>query len=374
MSVQPGSVLTLKGDAYSRGVSYGAQARGLISKGIKHYVEIWEKTGKTRAELLDVIRGFSPLIEDYDGEILREMEGIASGARLPLEEVLLLNARYELMSVAFFAADGDSAMGRAECTSLAATRGATTDDHTYVAQNWDLTVEARQRCVLLEVVQDDRPNIVAHVEAGLVAHKGMNSAGLGIAINSLGSQLDDFAPCVPVFVLARAVLESGTLDEAIQAIDRARRSASVNFTVGSDAGEVASLEITPVDVSRLDGTNDRTAHANVFRDLREGRGIKDELARRYPVFSERSVRAQELIARSDVSFDSLISIFKDRANKPESICRHVDDQPPEAAEALRLETVVSMVMDLTERSIFLADGPPDRYEYKRHIFPSLARR
>ena len=373
MSIRPHPALTLRGDAYERGRLYGDRARALIRKGVEHYVRLWERnTGKTQRELFDLVRQFQPVIADYDGEILREIEGIAAGAKMPLEEILLINVRYELLVVAFFAYAGTGATSRAECTSLGAVGEVTTDGHTYVAQNWDLTVDAGERSLLLEVIQDDRPNIVTHVEAGLVAHKGLNSCGLGLCINTLGSQHDDFVPAVPVFVLARRFLNSRTLDEGRRALEGARRAASVNFTVGADGGDVCSLEITPVDVSRVEAIDGRVAHANVFCDLREGRGVRDELASRFPVLSERSGRAQKLVAEADAGLDGFRQIFTNREGKPEAICRHLDDQPPQAPEALRLETVVSMIMDLTDRTVYLSDGPPDRSEYQKHTFPSLS--
>ena len=364
------SVLTIRGNPYDRGRIYGSHARDLIRRGVAHYVGMWQRnTGKSEADLFDRVVKFKPVVADYDDLIMQEIEGIAAGAKLPLNEVLLLNARYEIMLVAFFAGGGAAARG--ECTSLAAAAEATTDGHTYVAQNWDITAEAGQRCVLLEVLQDDRPNIVAHVEAGFVGHKGLNSAGLGICVNAIGSQHDEFSPRVPVWVLARGALNCTTIDEAQHALDRAERAASINFTIGSNAGEVAALEVTPVDVERVAPVNGRIAHANVFCDLREGRGITDELARRFPVFADRAERARELINGAEVNLETLMEMFKDRANVPESICRHAADQPPEAPEALCMETVASIIMDLTDRTVHITDGPPDRGEYRKHTFESL---
>ena len=105
------NILSVGGDAYNRGLTYGSQARDLILKGVKHYMEMWEQRGRPSGELFDILDRFQPVIAEYDDEILREMEGIAAGAKLQLREVLLLNARYELMVVAFF---GDPGAGVGE--------------------------------------------------------------------------------------------------------------------------------------------------------------------------------------------------------------------------------------------------------------------
>ena len=365
-------VLTLNGDAYQRGLTHGAQAVDKIRAGTEHYCRMWERnTDRSRGELVELAGGFGPVVADFDAEIFREMEGIAAGAQVPLADVLLLNARYEIMVAAFFGGGGVAGAARGECTSFAAQPDATRDGHTYVAQNWDLTPETGERSVLLEIIQKDRPNIVTHCEAGFVGHKGMNSAGLGICVNSIGCQHDRFTNKVPVFVLARTVLNSATIDEAERALLRAERTASVNITIGSDVGQVAALEVTPVDVARIDPVASRVAHANVLCGVHPSRGLTDTLAQTFPVFRERSERARELIDGVVVSVDTLQQLFRDRENVPEAICRHVDDQPPGVPEGLCMETVVSMIMDLTERTIWMTDGPPDRSEYVRYSFDSL---
>ena len=77
-----------------------------------------QNTGGSRSEVLEMAGKFADPIADFDAEILREIEGIAAGADLPLEEVLLINARYELMIATVF--DNDSSGSPGECTSLAA--------------------------------------------------------------------------------------------------------------------------------------------------------------------------------------------------------------------------------------------------------------
>ena len=372
MSFRPGSVLTVSGDAYNRGVVHGSTARELVHRAVAFYVRMWEQnTGRGRSELLQRAGEFMPMVAAYDGQIMQEIEGIAAGADLSVNEVLLVNARYELMMTTMFAGEQSPPMSGGECTSLAAAPQATSDGHTYVGQNWDHAVDVGQHSFLLEILQDDRPNIVTHIEAGFVGHKGLNAEGLGLCANAMASQHDQFAPKVPVWVLARGVLNAATIDEAIEAVRRADRAASINFTIGSDCGDVVALELTPIDVERVEPENGRIAHANVFCGLDPSRGVTDELAVRFPVFCTRAARVRELIDRHPIDTDALMEILQDHGNRPESICRHHDDQPPEAPDALRLETLSSVIMDLTERSLYITDGPPCGTPYQKHNFASL---
>ena len=363
MSFRPGSILTISGDAYHRGVVHGSTARELVHRAVAFYVRMWEQnTGRGRGELLELAGKFMPMVADYDGQIMQEIEGIAAGAELSVNEVLLLNARYELMLATVF---GD---GKApgECTSLAAGPGSTEGGHTLIGQNWDWAREVGERSVLLEVRQEDGPDILTHVEAGFMGHKGLNSAGLGICANAMSSNLDRFAPAVPMWVVARGLLNCATIDEALQVAEGAERAASINFMMASRQGEVAALELTPIDVQAVGRDAGRLSHTNVFAGLTPERGVEDRLAGLYPQFCDRDRRASELIHDGPLSVPAMQGMLSDHANRPESVCRHAEDQPVEKPSDIPLQTIASVVMDLDERKMYLAEGPPCCTAYQEH--------
>ena len=352
--------IIVAGDARECGYQHGTQAADLIRKGVEFYVDIWESsTGRSRDELLEVSGGFAEPIANFDAAIFSELEGIAAGSGLSLAEVLVLNARYELMLATVFA---DDPARLAECTSLGAAPDATENGHTLVGQNWDWAVPVGEVSILLEVQQRDRPDILTHVEAGFVGHKGINSHGLALCVNAMGSQLDSFSAAVPAWVLARSALNCATIGEARETVSRAERVASLNFTMAARNGEVASLEVTPVDVALVDARAGRATHGNVFADTRPDRGIQDRLAALYPAFCDRAARAAGLMEDGAASVERLKDVLRDHENRPESICRHREDQP----EDLLFETLASVVMDVTAGTLEIADGPPCKNEYSRH--------
>lgn len=357
--------LELSGSAHERGVQHGSQAKDLVKKGVDFYVNMWEQsTGKSRAEVLGLAGQFAPCIADFDAEIFSEIEGIAAGAEVPLEEVLLINARYELMIVTVF----DSASGTApgECTSMAAASEAT-NGHTLLAQNWDWTVEAGQRSILVQIRQQGRPDLLTHVEAGMIGHKGLNTAGLGLCANAMSSQHDRFAPAVPVWVMARAALNCESLEQVEARLNQAQRTASVNFTVASSSGAVGAVEVTPKDVKVVTPKRGRVSHGNVFAGLSAERGVEDRLAAMFPQFCDRAQRAEELIQEDGVSVERLKAVLVDHENRPESICRHWEDAPPGTSEGLLLETVASVIMDLNEGKLWVTSGPPCQNAYDEHV-------
>ena len=82
--------------------------------------------------------------------------------------------------------------------------------------------------VVLEVRQDEDPDFVTVVKAGLLAKTGMNAAGLGLVTNTLVTDADVGEPGLPYHVLLRAVLDCATVTDALQVLQAGPRSSSAN--------------------------------------------------------------------------------------------------------------------------------------------------
>ena len=54
--------------------------------------------------------------------------------------------------------------------------------------------------------------------------------------------------------------------------------------------------------------------------------------------------------------------LRDGDNAPDALCRYPDPSKPDFET---YATVVSVVMDLSERVLYISDGPPDRNPYRR---------
>lgn len=369
MAHEPYPIISVRGDAYNRGYQHGSQAGELIRKNVEYYLHLWETySDMDRDYVLELAGKFVHPIEKYDGQILRELEGVAAGVGISLEEVLALNARYELVWAKLHEKKEALQSKVTECTSIAANPQAASNGHTLIGQNWDYHVAVRDRCLLLEIEQGDRPNIVIHTEAGIVGQKGMNSAGIGFCVNALLSEEDGFEPKVPFWVMCRGILNSETLEEAQDAVLKADRSGSGNCLIASDGGEVVDLESTPKDVGVVSPVDGRLAHGNTFADLREERHLVDKFKALYPHMPLRPSRAQALMARDPLDVEAFKEILRDHDNAPESICRHQDSQ---TSNGMAEESLTSIIMDLTDRVLYITNGPPCQSEYKKLTFQSL---
>ena len=63
-----------------------------------------------------------------------------------------------------------------------------------------------------------------------------------------------------------------------------------------------------------------------------------------------------------IDMDSFQRVLRDHLSYPVSICRHLDEK---AKGFRQMATLASMIMDLDERSIYIAEGLPCENEYYR---------
>ncbi|WP_315132016.1 C45 family peptidase [Achromobacter marplatensis] len=189
-------------------------------------------------------------------QVWEELEGLAEGLRMPVDDVLLWNCRGDLLH-----STGDG------CTSVAL-RAA--DGSRWIGHNEDGDPYLYGRCHLVDVALDDAPGYLSFYYPGsLPGHTfGANRAGLVQTINNLRTRQRHAG--VPRMLLARAVLDCTTLDEATDLLRDTPRSGGFHHTLGSASDpRLISAEVTPGAVSFLEiGT--RYGHANhmVHRETR----------------------------------------------------------------------------------------------------------
>jgi isopenicillin-N N-acyltransferase-like protein len=359
--------ISVSGSAYGRGHAYGQQARDRVLRSIAAYAETFEYFAgwdwqRSRAEA----RRYLPAIDDFAPSQVDELRGIADGAGVELDDVLAVNVRTEIM----YAARVRSAMAlRApeECSTFAS--GAT-GRHLLVGQNWDWAPFAADTLAVLRAEPDDGPSYVTVVEAGLLAKLGVNSAGLALMTNALGSSEDVGDVGVPYHSLLRAMLDCGSVDEALKRLDGSVRASSANYLLADESGAVVDVEARPGDGSRwhrLD-RDDRGVllHTNHFVAPEF-----DAIDYKYLVVSTTDDRLERLGQMVDDSTDlgelaTFEAALTDHANAPASVCRHTDHSLPGPEQSM---TVASALVDLTDRRLFVAEGPPCEHPFEPIAWP-----
>lgn len=354
----------VEGGPRERGRQYGEQTRERVRLSLEAYAEVFAHyAGWDWKTVTSEARRFEPAIAGYDERYVEELRGIAEGADVPFEDVLALNVRTEVMFSAK-ARQAAAVSGTHECSAFAILPSASADGHTLVGQNWDWLLHSFDTVVVLEARQDERPDFVTVVEAGLLAKTGFNSSGIGLATNALVTDRDVGEPEIPFHVVLRAILDAETISDALVAIQRRRRSSSANYLVAHDDGIAIDVEAAPGDFSRLnllfpeDGV---LLHTNHF--LATPLDVKDVSLWAMPDSPFRLERIRTTVAaeRGRLAPGTFQRLLADHVNYPLGVCCHPD---PRLDLYDQGATVASVIMDLDARRMWLADGHPCTTPYR----------
>lgn len=354
--------LELSGTPHERGVTHGSEYADEIETNLDIYLDVFEYKGTDRETVYEQAAEFVPLIETENEEYFEEMQGIAEGSNHSIEDITILNARYEVMYSAFKnAADELSKedLNPDACTAFGAQPEITHNGHTFIGQNWDWMPGLNT--FVMDIRREDKPNMVAMTEAGIVGGKiGVNEAGIGMTLNGLVTEKDGEHPFrKPYHVRFREVLDSERFDTAIESLIATNRACSGNIILGHAEGEMLNLELAPEAANYLYPQEHLLTHANHVEDRST---MNSEFEKLIPDTLCRAPRLKRLLSRheGELGFDTCSEALQDHFGRPSSICRHPDEDDPELD---RLQTNGSYVMDLSDRRMIGTNGPPCENEY-----------
>ncbi len=195
------------------------------------------------------------------------MHGIASGAQVELADIVLLNARTEILKLAekpaLRAALADG------CTAVAVMPEATTDNILIHAAELGLEGRVRQRPpVVLHIRRNGGPDVLTFFQLAELARSGMNSVGIVITANYLQSDRDYRDIGVPLALIRRKVLQQEHLALAMQAVHATAKSAANNMMVSGSRPDGAAISIdfecAPDEAFQVHPERSVLVHANHF--------------------------------------------------------------------------------------------------------------
>lgn len=366
-------VLELPNEPYEMGREHGRRAQNQVQHNLNVYFRRFEKEANlSRNEALRRSEQYLAVIQRGNRAYAKAMEGLSEGANCTLLEITALNVRYELM-YSEFARMGLELMGKAlprpyGCSGFAAMPEVTRNGHLLLGQNWDWVPEVQG--LIVKIRNHNGISVVCFTEAGIVGGKiGLNSAGIGLTINGMVSQLDAWSRLgKPFHVRCWEILNSRTLEEAAGVVKEDPRACSANFILAQatelGAASALDLEAAPSGILTLKPQDGLLTHTNHFSNS-TALGIVEPLEEERKGSLCRCKRLEQLLREtllknSKLSIADLQAILKDHNSLPESICRHAVNELPEEK---RFETLVSIIMDLHARRLWHAVGPPCLNDY-----------
>jgi len=354
-------IVEISGTPRERGYRYGENCKNIIQQLLNaHYAFYDREIGVSKELLINEASKLINFVEKYSSEIAEEMKGTAEGSGVKYEEILIISGFIEIYYPKIFAG----------CTTLAVSGKVTLDGETYIAQNNDEALDPwlEGNCVvLLKVRRKTGPDLLTYTYAGIPAMMGINSSGIGLCINALLCEISTLG--VPLLTITREILQQKTLEDAVEAIRRAKRGNSLNFGIADSKGRICDIECTPKRVDCLFTEDPYFAHTNHF--LSKKLGIQKDIIRDSGIgFGRDSVfrhkRMYKLINEREghVDLKTIMSFFRDHENYPNSICRHVN---PKDSIAEKAKTFDSMIFATSQRTAWISRGNPCENEYS--IYP-----
>ena len=332
----------------------------LIRANIQAYRELWAALGISPAQIAQTAERTLSVVDSWRPELITELDALAEAAAVSLQDIVSLNARTEVLSMA-------RGFASKECstftTLLPRNRSRRVDTHTGSSsllspderrlgvQTWDWHIEFADYWHT-QVVTGQGYTVAGVTEAGILSKIGVNSAGLALHFNILGHHSDQPGG-IPMHLLATVVLrECATVREAVELVRSCTIHSSSALTL-VDAQEAVSLEISPiaiVEIPEVGGTVQRTNHF-----------LSPELVaeQKHSLYEPDSTQRLELIRHrlqgsAPTSEVELVRLLESEAHEPPLSCR-ADMSLPFGE---RWATLATVITDPTERSIRVFDGSP----------------
>lgn len=313
----------ISGGPRERGRQHGEQAKDRIRQAAEFYVGLLEKRDISPARLQTLTQAFLPAIEAFDASYVEEMRGIAEGADVPFEHIVVINARRELLMYARMQPDTLAPDG---CTAAVVLPEMSADGVLMHGQNWDWRVECAQTCIVMHIVRDDGPDILVFTEAGQLARSGFNAAGIAITGNNLESDRAGMRNGIPLPLIRRKALETSHYAHAIRAVYHSPKSVANNMMLSHCEGEAIDIECAPDESFLLHPENGLLVHANHWESQVALVKLRELLPSPDSVYRGRRVLRHLTKDGGKIDFETFRQAFMDRFGYPYAVCR-----PPQKA-------------------------------------------
>jgi len=294
-------IVKVEGNNYEVGFSVGKQTK----EKIRYFLTInRSKVERILAEK-SLVSSIEKECEKFSPELLEELEGIANGSELPFEELLAFNI-----------ADSIGNMLVIDCSSIIEKNA----DKVYFGHNEDWTVGANSLFLLDMKVNDTR--IFAFAYYGLLAGISFstNSNGLFFTMNSL--LCTDIRPAVPRSFVNRKVIQSKSIEEAIETIKNAKRSRGQNYNIFT-RDEIVNVESSATNLfvrknlRVLYHTNHYTTEKMLKYENRKNNFVMKQSKMRLHTIEKLSKELKDL-----PSEERLLRILSSHENYPFTVCIH----------------------------------------------------
>jgi isopenicillin-N N-acyltransferase-like protein len=326
------TLVVVSGTPRERGRAYGRKYSDPIRQFLeKEVVAAYASPKANRQSLLRYAGACLPAIRRLSPTIVEELEGMAEGSGLSLEEIVLITLQEELWH-------RGEIPGAEHCTATAVGPPVTADGNTYVALSWDWFGQLYGQSQMLLWDRKEGPSVLSYSYPGLWIGAGVNAAGIALAWTSIGDiKTPKLAVGVPSYVLLAHLLYQPTLDAVEEESRRAGQAGWFTFVMADSRGQLLNIESSP---EKIAIERHRGSLVRVYYGTREMTHTPPGTPiRRHP----QCQRMMDLVSAAEgkITLPVLQGFYGDHQS---TICKHFG-------------TLDAMVFNTTRREAHITRGP-----------------
>ncbi|GAB4496521.1 MAG: hypothetical protein OHK0052_06570 [Anaerolineales bacterium] len=347
LGMDPMPMLRVAGTHRQMGQQIGEAMRPQIQHSVENARRLigdsYEKLSLTWESAIIQARKYSPFTQEQYPQYFEELQGIAEGANVDLNEVIVVNTMEGVTL---------DALHLQKCTSMALTQERTSAGDVLIAHNEDWLPDDYPDVYLIHATPEKEPPFLAMTYGALLPNIGFNADGIAQCCDSVYP--NDARIGLPRVVASRAVLAARTPGDALRAALVHHRAAGYNHLIAHESGELYNVEVSARQFAILPPQRGAMVHTNHYLDARMQaiENQPDELINT----RVRYQRAWRLLNQTNLhSLETLQAIQRDHVNYPDSICRHaIDADNPLDRE----KTICALIINLSARRLHIAWGNP----------------
>jgi isopenicillin-N N-acyltransferase-like protein len=336
---------TFGGKPRERGLTYGKKYRDAIQEFLnKELYSAFHNGPASKDDLLRYAGDCAHSVKTYSRPLHEELEGVAEGAAIELEEITLITLHEELYH--------RGALPKVpHCTAVAVGPPLTDSGETLVGQTWDWMESVFGLSRLLHWHRDEGPSLLAYGFPGMFCGAGLNSAGLALCWTSagLGDQTLGVRIGLPSYVLLTHLLYQESLEDVMHEAKRATNAGWFTFVMADARGRLLNIEGSPekIVIETAEGMLARVGYGS-----REMTGASPKEPAKLHERCER--------------FGNYVNGHTGRMN-----ARRLQELFGDPAHAISVGkgTIDMMVYDTTSRTAWLSRGPSYGVAWQKFEFP-----
>lgn len=328
----------VEGTPRDRGLAYGALFREAIHDFLaKEIFAAFVGKPSTKEQMLQYARACAEVVRAECPLVAEEFQGIADGAGLTFEEIVLINLHEELYHRTDLPKHG-------HCTAVAVGPPDTGNQHTYVGQTWDWMQSVAGKSRVIEWRRPEGVSVLAYGFPGMPMGAGVNAEGIALCWTSAGFDKKDQMPRVgiPSYMLIAHLLAQKDMDAVLREAQKNKHAGWFTFVMADGHGRLVNIEGSP---------------ERVVVEEADGRLVR-------VLYGSRQMAGSKLHERCHRMYDLL------QGTQGKNDLARLQDYFADAKYKINVgkSTIDMMVFDTTARTAYLSRGPSYQVSWRKFSF------